>query len=574
MKLSRKSTLFLLTFTIAISSIFTQETLKSTEEEYYDYLSLTGTVIRPTLGYRTLSDSEWNFVESTETVTNEDGTTSEKTTTTFDSSMNVWKNNNLGNKYLIAGNENLKWKIYGPSWYNSYNTAAPYGQNDGALWQGVGYNTSFTAGARFEAYGVELTVKPVVCFSQNAEFEYLPGVYSSEYSYFTNTSNIDLVQRYGDSSFWTFDWGDTEIRYTWETITLGLGTQSPWLGSAWLNPMLGSNNAATYPKIDAGIRKTKVIIPLLNWNLGYIEGRIWTGYLHESEYFDSNDTNNENMLNALSASYSPSFIPGLIIGLNRVFVTKWKTENLQYLGRLFTLSRSNATETGNDEDQKFSIFVDWLFSKIGFEIYGEFGRDDFSSNEYANPFHTAIYTVGLKQNIPLPINNLFPKLKKQLNLKSEFILEWNNFEMSQDFQLQWPYLGYYSHGAILQGYTNYGQIIGAGSGEFGNSQFIGYKLYYSKGSTMLFFHRYCPDNNWIYSKAVNASSNNADSEIGRYWYSDFETFFVFGVDTSFYITNNCYLTAEFDYINIYNFNYYINTQKNTFSIHVAMKYNF
>src|SRR5574344_2187995 len=99
MELLKKSVLLLLYFTIATSALFAQETLKSTEEEYYDFLSLTGAVIRPTLGYRTLSDSEWSFVESTETATNEDGTTSKKTTTTFDSSMNVWKNNNLGNKY-------------------------------------------------------------------------------------------------------------------------------------------------------------------------------------------------------------------------------------------------------------------------------------------------------------------------------------------------------------------------------------------------------------------------------------------------------------------------------------------
>ncbi|MBR1722528.1 MAG: hypothetical protein IJ727_08645 [Treponema sp.] len=42
-------------------SLFAQEALKSTEEEYYDFLSLQGIVERPTLGYRTLSDSEWNF---------------------------------------------------------------------------------------------------------------------------------------------------------------------------------------------------------------------------------------------------------------------------------------------------------------------------------------------------------------------------------------------------------------------------------------------------------------------------------------------------------------------------------
>ena len=51
-----------------ISTLFAQEALKSTEEEYYDFLSLTGVVARPTLGYRTLSDSVWELDEDEEHV--------------------------------------------------------------------------------------------------------------------------------------------------------------------------------------------------------------------------------------------------------------------------------------------------------------------------------------------------------------------------------------------------------------------------------------------------------------------------------------------------------------------------
>ena len=61
------------------SSLFAQEALKSTEEEYYDFLSLTGAAERPTLNYRTLSDSEWQ-------VTDEN---------------HLWKDNNLGTKRTL-----------------------------------------------------------------------------------------------------------------------------------------------------------------------------------------------------------------------------------------------------------------------------------------------------------------------------------------------------------------------------------------------------------------------------------------------------------------------------------------
>ncbi len=535
-----KKKYFLLVPLVAIFtvSVFSQEALKSTEEEYYDFLALEGLVERPTLNYRTLSDSVWNLSDDAE-----------------QSNLNIWKNNNLGTVHEI--NKKLKWKIYGPTWYNSYNTAEPYGQNDGALWQGVGYNTSLTAGVRLEAYGFEITLKPLVCFSQNLAFEYMASVYDSEYGYYEKGGgSIDYVQRYGDSPFFTFDWGDSEIRYTWKTLTLGFGTQSPWLGPAWLNPMLGSNNAATYPKLDFGLRKTAVTLPFLNWYIGDFEARVWTGYLSESDYFDDDDTNNHNMLNALSVSFAPSFIPGLTLGANRVFVTKWNLSNLYYIERLFTLSDGNAKE-----DQKASVTADWLFPAVGFEAYGELGIDDYSADKVSNPFHTMIYTIGGKKTV---------KILPKKNINGEIILEWNNFEMSQDFQLQWQYMGYYSHSVITQGYTNGGQIIGAGTGEFGNSQLIGFRVYYTKGNVFLYFHRYCPNNNYLYNQAVN---NVADDVNDEYWAKD-STVLSLGLKSSYYLTKDFELTVGIIGSHFHNLYYGTEPETSNFTFILQAKYIF
>ena len=554
----KKKFLIPILFLCTLSFSFAQEALKSVEEDYYDFLSLRGITKRPTLGYRTLSDNYWIFDEQTDFLENEDGTFSKVIIPGNESNFNLWKNNNLGKTYTLwqpkntSSNiflrgikQNLKIKLYGPELFGSYNTTVPYGQNDGALWQGVGFTTSLTTGIRAEFYGIELTIKPQISWSQNKDYDYISGIYGSPYSY-NWFGGIDLVQRYGPSSFWTLDLGDTEIRYSWYKFTFGFGNQSAWLGPAYLNPMLGSNNAPGYPKFDIGLRKTDVIIPLpksKSLNLGQIEGRIWTGMLKESQYFDNNSENDKRMLNGLSISYAPSFIPGLTIGLNRIFETYWRNENLKYILRLFTTSRSNAlSSSGNDEDQKFSLFAEWNFSKVGFTVYGEFGCDDFSYDTKANPFHTAIYTVGVKQYIPLPFN-----------LKSELILEWNNFEMSQDFQLQWEYLGYYAHGFVGQGYTNNGQIIGAGTGYFGNSQLLQYKIYYPRGYTLLKFHRHNPNNNSIYSKAVYRVAD-AESDFYRQWYHNFETYLTFGMETGFFCTSDFLITLGFNYSKIYHRN--------------------
>lgn len=506
------------------SSLFAQEALKSTEEEYYDFLSLTGAAERPTLNYRTLSDSEWQ-------VTDEN---------------HLWKDNNLGTKRTLyesdstetncftAGiDRSVKLKLYGPEWFNSYNTKAPYGQNDGALWQGKGYNTSLTAGARLEAFGFEATFKPQVNWSQNREFDYMPGVYGSEYSYFWK-GNIDLVQRYGDSSFWTFDWGDTEIRYSWNNFTVGFGFQSPWLGPAFLNPMLGSNNAGTYPKFDIGLRKTKVYMPYTDWYLGEIEGRAWLGYLTESDYFDNDSTNNHRQLTGFSVAYSPSILPEFTISINKISLARWDEKSAKYLNPLY--------DSNEVEDQKASFGADLLFPAVGFEVYGELGVDDYNARGFANPFHTAIYTVGAKKEL-----SFFRRFQK-FNIRPEIIFEWSNFEMSQDFQLQWNYMGYYSHSLIAQGYTQRGQILGAGSGYFGNSQYIALRTHFSKGNVTLFLHYNRPDTNYLNNFGVNTKYEDWQKEGKKQHdqWAQYKAMRTYGINAQYFVTQSFLIGIEFN----------------------------
>ena len=506
------------------SAAFAQEALKSTEEEYYDFLSLTGAAERPTLNYRTLSDSEWQVTDE----------------------KHLWKDNNLGTKrtlyesdstetnWFTAGiDRSVKLKLYGPEWFNSYNTKAPYGQNDGALWQGKGYNTSLTAGARLEAYGFELTLKPQVSWSQNKGFEFLPGVYGSEYSYFWK-GNIDLVQRYGDSSFSTFDWGDTEARYTWHNFTAGFGFQSPWLGPAWLNPMLGSNNAGTYPKFDIGLRKTKVYMPYTDWYLGEIEGRAWLGYLTESDYFDNDSTNDHRQLTGFSVAYSPSILPEFTISINKISLARWDEKSAKYLNPLY--------DSNELEDQKASFGADFLFPAVGFEVYGELGVDDYNARGFANPFHTAIYTVGAKKEL-----SFFRRFQK-FNIRPEIIFEWSNFEMSQDFQLQWNYMGYYSHSLIAQGYTQRGQILGAGSGYFGNSQYIALRTHFSKGNVTLFLHYNRPDTNYLNNFGVNTKYEDWKKEGKKQHdqWAQYKAMRTYGINAQYFVTQSFLIGIEFN----------------------------
>lgn len=527
-----KKLIFITSIILLASSLFSQEALKSTEEEYYDFLSLQGIVERPTLGYRTLSDSVWNL---------------------DDSQDHVWQNNNLGTIFTFWEPENpsdnaftrgikqgIFAKVYGPEWYNSYNSAAPHGQNDGALWQGRGYNTALTGGIRLEGYGFELTFKPQVSFSQNMEFELLPSNYDSDFGYLRGLAHnigIDAPQRFGDLPFWNYDWGDSEIRWTWNTITIGFGTQLPWIGPSQINPILHSNNAPGYPKIDIGIRKTDIIIPFIKYNIGKIEFRSWVGFLEESQYFDLDNSNNNNMINGFIFVYEPSFIDDLSFGVCKICLSKWMNDSnfLNYFNPFYSQNSGIHTDTG--EDQKASLFFNWTFTSIGLNLYGEIGIDDYLQGgliygALRYPFDTLIYTLGIKKVIQF----------NSPNYSAEIMIEISNMEESRNrIAANSPYT-FNMHHQIIQGFTNKGQYIGTYLANGGNSQAINFNFYYPKGNACLTLQRYNPDNTFSYS---NHAGNNT-----------YKSNFLIKVESDNYLFNNLKVTSGLIFDYIINSNYF------------------
>jgi hypothetical protein len=495
-----------------------QEALKSVEEDYYEFLAMQGLAERPALNYRTFSDSAWSIDEG---------------------ASHPWQGQNLGVWHNLFGD--FRMRAYGPELFMSGNTAAPYGQNDGVLWQGRGFNALLKGGVRFEGYGVELTLLPHFAFSQNVEFDYIQPAYSGpdyagkaeKYGYY-GVWGIDAPQRFGNESFFDWDAGDSEIRYTWRTLTVGFGTQAIWLGPAQLNPVIHSNNAPSYPKLDIGLRRQSMILPWLNWYIGDIEFRAWWGYLSESDWFDNDSSNDHNLITGISIAYGfPSILKGLTVGFNRIMLSKWDKMNYSSVFTLLWPFMDSSQGFGQDEeDQRASITIDYLLPVAGINVYLEWARNDFSPNfNYVvrYPFHTQGYTVGVKKY--LSFSNV---------LKGEVLLEITGLECSQDYDrvISW-YSTFYAHHLITQGHTNRGQWLGAGIGTGGNSQYLGFKLYFPKGYGNIFIQRRNPDLDYTWfidSKKYN-NVHTAERSI--------RAFFDFGISGLYYIIPNLSVFGSF-----------------------------
>ena len=190
--------------------------LKGYEEEYFSFLTLIGKAKRPYLIYRSIANNEYSN-----------------------------KNGFWNDSYLTRTKNGLT--LYGPDVFISYNTARPWGQNDGSLWQGVGFNASARFGLSYSTGLFSIHFRPELDFSQNKEYPTM----NNQFQYYWKTgSSLDKPQRFGDSSFFTLSPGDAEVRFTFGNFTFGVGCSELWTGPTYLNSILHSNNAPTYPNVD------------------------------------------------------------------------------------------------------------------------------------------------------------------------------------------------------------------------------------------------------------------------------------------------------------------------------------
>jgi hypothetical protein len=188
---------------------------------------------------------------------------------------------------------------------------------------------------------------------------------------------------------------------------------------------------------------------------------------------------------------------------------------------------------GEDKyDQRASFSINYLIPFIGLNVYLEWGRNDFSTNIdsiFRYPFHTSVYTFGIKKSVNIKY------------MMGEILLELTNLECSRDYDILIPWHStFYAHHIVTQGHTNRGQWLSAGIGTGGNSQYLGFKLYYPKGYGQIFIQRRNPDLDYTwFIDSKNQDGYNAEWNIRAFW--------DIGLSGLYYITDDLSLLASIVY---------------------------
>ncbi len=348
-------------------------------------------------------------------------------------------------------------------------------RNNGALWAGRGVSGEVSGGLELRAGVFSAAIAPVIAYQQNSDFDFLP-VTDPNYSVYSTPwrRTIDYPQRYGPESFTTIDPGQSYVRADYAGVGAGVSTENLWWGPSRRNPIIMSNTAAGVPHLFLESSR-----PLDVW-VGKAEFVMFAGRVVESPYFDKLPENDARFLSGVAAVLKVRGLDGLFIGGSRVEHVGVKPEDLS-LGDLLLGPYRGITENAQDDNQLLSLFFRWASPESGFEVFGEWAREDhWGTGELLilAPDASRAYTIGLQKILRLGA--------KRLRITGETThLE----DALPILHAGRGIVNYYTHTDVRQGHTQRGQILGASIGPGSEAQFIGADLYWEYGRTGLSFER-------------------------------------------------------------------------------------
>ena len=357
------------------------------------------------------------------------------------------------------------------------NSDLPFGQNDGAMWGGKGYNFRVLGGLTASFGPVRVVLIPELTYSTNYAISIdpldlrfarpLPGNRSRFASPFNYVPySIDWPYRMGDSAFSKLFPGQSSASVSFGNFEAGASTENEWWGPAIRNPILFSDNAAGFP--HAFIRTGKPIAT----GIGVFEGRWIVGGLHESDYFDDDITNDVRSISALSLVWKHRAESGLSLGVARsVFspvdgysgVAGHAFDFVRGTDHPNALPVTDSTFTPG-RDQIFSVFAHWMVPKYGLESYVEWARAEMpkSLRDFIlYPNHTRGFSAGLQYA------HTFSDNASRFRFQGEF----TNVEQSGSYRFR-PIGSFYASRAVIQGYTNEGQMLGAAVGPGSSGEWL------------------------------------------------------------------------------------------------------
>lgn len=357
-------------------------------------------------------------------------------------------------------------------WQQQFNSQYPYGMNDGGMVPAKGYQTMVSAGLFARIGFVSIQLQPEFVYAENKAFKQITDANNEISKYYYQYYNqIDLPDRFGEKAYTNFNWGQSSIRVNFDPVSFGISNENLWWGPGVRNSLLMSNNAPGFKHFTLNTSRP------VNTPIGAFEAQIIAGRLESSgvalpagaNYIAK--TADWRYISGVVFTYNPKWLPKLYLGFDRTFIAYHQDMGSaikNYLPFFNSMEQSKADANGNvvsfatPKDQLASFFVRWVMPESRAEVYFQYGREDHAYNTrdfVVEPEHTRAYVVGFRKLLPL----------KRTDEYIQVGLELTQLESGPTKSVRGS--GYwYTHSVVRDGYTNVGQVLGAGIGPGSNMQ--------------------------------------------------------------------------------------------------------
>lgn len=354
------------------------------------------------------------------------------------------------------------------------NSAFPWGFNDGPVWAGKGITAAISAGAELVRPHLSVTLAPMAFIAQNAEFVVgdngLAG--GRRFADLLRPDAIDLPQRFGEKSYAAFNPGETEIAVQGFGLRGGISSRAQIWGPAYEHPLILGNNAGGIPRLFAGTSS-----PLdLRWIT--FQGQIIWGRLNESAFGKDTGVARQHYATAAIGTLGSRKLPGLELGMIRFFHTSWPAAGVSHVSWLRVFRGFVAD---NPDNQIASVFIRVSPPGSGFEVFGEFAREDGNENFrdlQLEPDHNSGYNVGFARSWARGDTGHMSVLRGEVS----------DTRVGHIAQRR-PETAMYMHVSQSHGHTEHGQVLGSVGAYGGGASNVSYDRYAPSGRTTLRWDR-------------------------------------------------------------------------------------
>ncbi len=437
----------------------------------------------------------------------------------------------LRNEQLISGakysftirpvTDSVKHNILPISLLSSFNSFAPMGYSDGAMVPARGLQTMFTGGVFLKYKSLSLQLKPEILWAANTDFSTfsLSQTDKARRAMVYYLTTADIPERFGTDPITKLYPGQSSLRISSKSVSFGISTENLWWGPGFRNSLLMTNNAPGF--LHATFNSVKPLKTFAgNLEFQWIAGKLTgSGLEPTTEEVSVNGVNyfwpkpkDWRYTTGITLNYQPKWVPGLFLGFSRMFQVYSKDMGsglTDFFPILIPVEKKSAPmEDEKNRDQLASFSVRWVFPSAQLEIYAESGYNDYFINVWdflVSPDHSNASTVGLR------------KLFKQSNGKYIRVAVENTTLAMTSNRILRNEGSWYRHWIVRSGYTNEGQVLGAGIGPGGSSQTIDVASISGKKALGFTFERFAHNLDFVYDGLTNYDQKWVDLILGGYY---------------------------------------------------------